>query len=116
MDINELDITGTPQGNPPYEEPVEEVVDFDDLGAIYTVDGENFADATIHDAFGNEMVMLDIDGDGLSDLLADPEVDFIDGDGGLDFLEGDGTFLAQETDGLSDLDGMNPDSLFDDII
>ncbi|MDO5395454.1 MAG: hypothetical protein Q4F07_05765 [Bacteroidales bacterium] len=51
-----------------------DVVDFDDMQTIYTVDGETYTVATFHDDAGNELVMVDVDGDNVFDVVTDTEL------------------------------------------
>lgn len=48
-----------------------DVFDFSEIGTVYTVEGESYTMATFHDADGNEMNMVDIDGNGYFDLVLD---------------------------------------------
>ena len=48
----------------------EEIFNFDDIGTVYTVDGEEFTAASFHLDNGLEGVMIDVDGDGVFDEMA----------------------------------------------
>lgn len=48
-----------------------DVFNFNEIGTVYTVEGESYTMATYHDADGNEMNMVDIDGNGYFDLVLD---------------------------------------------
>ncbi|MCM1140798.1 MAG: hypothetical protein NC453_19690, partial [Muribaculum sp.] len=50
-----------------------DVVNFDEIGTVYTVDGESYTAAAFHDAAGNELVMVDVDGDDVFDIITDME-------------------------------------------
>ncbi len=52
-----------------------EMVNFDSIGTVYTVDGEEFAAASFHMDNGIEGVMIDVDGDGVFDDVAAQTVD-----------------------------------------
>ncbi len=49
------------------------VVNFDEIGTVYTVDGESYTAAAFHDAAGNQLVMVDVDGDNVFDIVTDME-------------------------------------------
>lgn len=58
----------------------DQLFDVADIGYVYNVNGENMLTATVHDASGNELYMVDVDGDNILDVVADQEgnvVDFI---------------------------------------
>lgn len=48
----------------------DEVFNFDEIGTVYTVDGEEFTAASFHLDNGVEGVMVDVDGDGVFDEIA----------------------------------------------
>jgi hypothetical protein len=48
-----------------------DVINFDEIGTVYTVDGENHTAAIFHDNEGNELMMVDVDGDDVFDLIYD---------------------------------------------
>lgn len=50
-----------------------DVVNFDEIGTVYTVDGESYTAAAFHDAAGNQLVMVDVDGDNVFDIVTDME-------------------------------------------
>lgn len=72
---------------PPTPEPYEDIVDViveeidprdidatdiftvDEIGTVYTVDGEELIAAAIHDAAGNDLLMIDVDGDQVFDVF-----------------------------------------------
>jgi hypothetical protein len=47
------------------------VVNFDEIGTVYTVDGESHTAAVFHDNEGNQLMMVDVDGDDVFDLVYD---------------------------------------------
>lgn len=48
-----------------------DVIDFDEIGTVYTIDGDSYTAAAFHDAAGNDFVMVDIDGDDVFDIVTD---------------------------------------------
>lgn len=70
-----------------------EVINFDEVGMVYTVTGESYNAATFHDENGNQLMMVDVDGDELFDIIT----------------TGDGEFLVAEMNGelsMSDAEVM----------
>lgn len=61
----------------PQDIDMEDVLLVDEIGTVYTVDGGELNAALIHDAQGNQAVMVDIDGDQVYDVIATPEGDVI---------------------------------------
>lgn len=47
------------------------VVNFDSLGEVHTVNGESYTAAAFHDDAGNNLVMIDVDNDNTFDIVAD---------------------------------------------
>lgn len=50
-----------------------DVVNFEEIGTVYNVDGSSYTAATFSDPDGNQLVMVDIDGDNTFDVIQDPE-------------------------------------------
>lgn len=50
-----------------------EVINFDEIGTVYTVTGESYTAAAFHDNQGNELVMVDVDGDEVFDVITTTE-------------------------------------------
>jgi len=99
-----------------------EMVNFDSIGTVYTVDGEEFTAASFHMDNGFEGVMIDVDGDGVFDDIAAQTSDglakvgdapgFTVDDVELE-LNPDDSYLAQN----DDIDHtLADDSFADDII
>ncbi len=63
-----------------------EVISFDEIGTVYTVDGEGYTGASFHDAAGNQLMMVDVDGDEVFDILTDMD--------GNSLLDENGDMLA----------------------
>lgn len=102
-----------------------DVVNFEDIGTLYTIDGESYTAAAFHDMDGNQLLMVDVDGDDVFDLITDMEgTPIIDPNGNL-VAAGDLTVDDAEI-GLTDsqtylaandgADDFGADSLMNDII
>lgn len=61
----------------PQDIDMEDVLLVDDIGTVYTVDGEELNAALIHDENGNQAVMADVDNDHVYDVIATPEGEVI---------------------------------------
>lgn len=104
-----------------------DVFSFDEIGTVYTVDGESYTAAAFHDAAGNQLVMVDVDGDDVFDIITDVDgTPLIDQNGNVatagnltvDDVEigmsPDPTYLASnDTDSLDD---FGEDSILNDMI
>ncbi len=95
------------------------VVNFDEIGTVYTVDGESYTAATFHDAAGNQLVMVDVDGDDVFDVIADTDGNPIaEAPGNLTVddaeinIADDGTYLAHN----DNTDGTGTESIAQDLI
>ncbi len=99
-----------------------DVVNFDDIGTVYTVDGESYTAAAFHDAAGNDLVMIDVDGDNVFDVITDYDGNLIAevpgnisvGDAMEDILE-DETYFAYDSE-TDNVDEFDTDSLTEDIL
>jgi len=98
-----------------------DVVNFDEIGTVYTVDGESYTAATFHDAAGNNLVMVDVDGDDVFDVITDHEGNLIadvPGTMTVDDAEigvaDDGTYLAHNDD--ENTDEFGADTISQDIL
>lgn len=100
----------------------EEILNFDDISTVYTVDGEEFTAASFHLDNGFDGVMIDVDGDGMFDEMAVNTTDGLVGIGEAPAITVDDvelelnpedTYLAQndETDHT-----LAEDSFMDDIL
>lgn len=104
-----------------------DVVNFDEIGTVYTVNGESYTAATFHDAAGNQLVMVDVDGDDVFDVITDMEGNILTDPQGNILAAGDVTvddaeinitdshtyLAANDTDTTGD---FGADSLMNDII
>ena len=61
----------------PQDIDMEDVLLVDDIGTVYTVEGEELNAALIHDGYGNQAVMVDVDNDLVYDVIATPEGEVI---------------------------------------
>lgn len=102
------------------------VLVFDELGAVYTVNGESYTAATFSDNNGNQMMMVDIDGDSSFDIITDAngnpitdEYGFVADAGNLTVddvemaISGGCEYLASDD---SDVQDYGSDTIFDDMI
>ena len=48
-----------------------DVINFSDINRLYTVEGESYTTAAFQDVAGNRLVMVDVDGDDVFDLVTD---------------------------------------------
>lgn len=104
-----------------------DVVNFDGIGTVYTVDGESYTAAAFHDAAGNQLVMVDVDGDDVFDIITDMDGNILTDPQGNIIAAGDVTvddaeigiadshtyLAANDTDTSDD---FGADSLMNDII
>ena len=113
IDPNDIDMT--------------DVVNFDEIGTVYTVEGDSYTAAAFHDAAGNQLVMIDVDGDNTFDIVTDeygnPLVDqngefLAAGDLTVDDAESDiydnTMYLAHNE--IDNTDDFDADSLAQDLI
>lgn len=107
IDPNDIDVTN--------------VVNFDEIGTVYTVDGESYTAAAFHDAAGNQLVMVDVDGDDVFDVITDMEGNMlaqVPGNLTVDDAElgivDDGVYLAHHDGELTDEFGA--DSIAQDLL
>lgn len=98
-----------------------DVINFDEIGTIYTVEGESYTAAAFHDVEGNNLIMVDIDGDNVFDvitdydgnILADVPIEVTVGDVEED-IEDDTVYLAH--DSSDNMDEYGTDSLTEDLL
>lgn len=57
----------------PNDIDMEEVINFDEIGTVYTVSGEVYTAASFHGEDGNELLMVDVDGDEIFDVITTTE-------------------------------------------
>ncbi len=99
-----------------------DVVNFDEIGTVYTVDGESYTAATFHDAAGNNLIMIDVDGDNVFDVITDHDGNLIAevpgnlsvGDAQEDIAEDD-VYLAYDNE-MDNVDEYGDDTLADDLM
>lgn len=97
-----------------------EVVNFDEIGTVYTVDGESYTAATFHDAAGNQLVMVDVDGDNTFDVVTDMDGNVLANANNMTVddaeigIADENTYLASnELDSTGD---VSDDSIADDLL
>lgn len=99
-----------------------DVINFDDIGTVYTVDGESYTAAAFHDAAGNNLIMVDVDGDNVFDVITDYDGNLIAevpgnlsvGDAQEDIADDD-VYLAYDNE-MDNVDEYGDDSLADDLM
>lgn len=99
-----------------------DVVNFDEIGTVYTVDGESYTAAAFHDGAGNNLIMVDVDGDNVFDLITDYDGNVLAdvlgnlsvGDA-VENIEDDDVYLAYDPD-TDNVDEFGADTLSDDIL
>lgn len=101
----------------------ENLITFQEIETINTVEGETYLAARFEDAAGNQLVMVDIDGDETFDTLGDPMtgtlmtgVDFsgISVDDAQMALTGDHEYLPASDDQIAE--NLSQDSIDEDIL
>lgn len=99
-----------------------DVINFDEIGTVYTVDGESYTAAAFHDAAGNNLIMVDVDGDNVFDVITDYDGNLIAevpgnlsvGDAQEDVADDD-VYLAYDNE-MDNVDEYGDDSLADDLM
>ena len=61
----------------PNDIDMEDIVNFDEIETVYTVDGQSITAASFHDGSGNNLIMIDVDGDDVFDLITDYDGNFL---------------------------------------
>lgn len=61
----------------PNDIDAEDIMAFDELGVIYTEDGGIYNVAMLHDGYGEDYVLVDIDGDLYFDVLTDTDFNYL---------------------------------------
>lgn len=59
----------------PNDIEAEDIVAFDEIREVYTVDGESYTAAVFHTPDGEELAMVDIDGDDIFDVLTSTDIE-----------------------------------------
>lgn len=98
----------------PNDIDVDNVINFDDIGTVYNVEGESFAAAAFHDSMGNDLLMVDIDGDNIFDVITDPYGNIVADAPTL--TVDDAEIGVSETGYLAHNDSENTDEFGDDTI
>lgn len=105
----------------PNDVEMADVVNFDEIGTVYTVDGESYTAATFHDPSGEEMVMVDVDDDDVFDLVTTTDGTVVGEANGMTvgdaeiMIDDDPTYLAQ-SDTTDDEDLVNGEDYMNDVI
>lgn len=61
----------------PNDIDMEDILLVDEVGTVYTVEGDELNAAVIHDTYGNQAVILDVDDDKVYDLITTPQGEVI---------------------------------------
>jgi hypothetical protein len=97
------------------------VVNFEEVGTVYDVDGNAYTAATFQDVNGDEYVMVDIDDDSVFDEIYDDKGNYVAAADGLTVsdaqlgIESNG-YLAQNETEIEHFDETNGDDYLDDTI
>lgn len=62
----------------PYDIDMADVINFEEIGTVYTVDGESYTAALFHDDNGEQYVMVDVDDDEVFDIIATTEGEVVE--------------------------------------
>jgi hypothetical protein len=99
------------------------VINFDKIDTVYYIDGESHTAATFHDNDGNQLTMVDVDDDGVFDIICDesaktyaniPDHEKITVDDAQLGIANEGTYLAH--DNSSHTSDVGEDSIEHDLI
>ncbi|MCM1021941.1 MAG: hypothetical protein NC343_06745 [Muribaculum sp.] len=97
-----------------------EIINFNEIGVVYTVEGDVYTAASFHDPEGNELMMVDVDGDDIFDVITTPEGDIIAEANGMTVSDAelgitdDDVYLADTETGH--FDETNGEDFLNDII
>ena len=95
-----------------------DVINFNEIGVVYTVDGDTYTAASFHDPDGNELMM--VDGDEIFDVITTPDGDIITDANGMTVsdaelsISDDDVYLAATETGH--FDQTNGEDFLNDII
>ncbi len=100
----------------PADVDVADIINVDQIGTVYTVDGQNMLAAAIHDDEGNELMMVDVDGDGVFDVVTTPEGEAIAEVGGdIDVSDAEHMMTGEDSGWLAANDFDNSMDVGSDI-
>lgn len=98
-----------------------DIVNFDEIETVYTPDGERLTFASFHDDAGNDLVMVDVDGDNVLDVIMDYDGKILsEAPGNLSVgdvqedIGDDDEYLAYDNE-LDNVDEYGVDSLAEDL-
>lgn len=104
----------------PNDVEMAEVINFNEIGTVYTVDGESYTAASFHDPNGDELLMVDVDDDDIFDLVTTTDGIVIGDANGMTvgdaevMIEDEPTYLAQSDSDNDEL--MNGEDYMNDVI
>lgn len=104
----------------PNDVEMAEVINFNEIGTVYTVDGESYTAASFHDPNGEELLMVDVDDDDIFDLVTTTDGTVLGEANGMTvgdaevMIEDDPTYLAQSDTDNDEL--MNGEDYMNDVI
>lgn len=100
----------------PADMDVTNIINVDQIGTVYTVEGQNMLAAAIHDDEGNELMMVDVDGDGVFDVVTTPEGEAIAEVGGdIDVSDAEHMMTGEDSGWLAANDFDNSMDVGSDI-
>jgi hypothetical protein len=97
-----------------------DVVNFEEIGTVYDVSGNEYTAASFHDINGGEYVMVDVDNDAIFDEIYDSDGNYVAEANGLSVgdaeieVNGEG-YLAQTDVEVEHYDDLNGDAYLSDI-
>lgn len=104
----------------PNDVEMAEVINFNEIGTVYTVDGESYTAASFHDPNGEELLMVDVDDDDVFDLVTTTDGIVLGEANGMTvgdaevMIEDDPTYIAQSDTDNDEL--MNGEDYMNDVI
>ena len=104
----------------PNDVEMAEVINFNEIGTVYTVDGESYTAASFHDPNGEELLMVDVDDDDVFDLVTTTDGIVLGEANGMTvgdaevMIEDDPTHIAQSDTDNDEL--MNGEDYMNDVI
>lgn len=104
----------------PNDVEMAEVINFNEIGTVYTVDGESYTAASFHNPNDEELLMVDVDDDDVFDLVTTTDGIVLGEANGMTvgdaevMIEDDPTYIAQSDTDNDEL--MNGEDYMNDVI